>query len=55
MSAWNFTPVEIPPGAVIVVPRDPAPFDFLATTQSIGSILGQIALAAASIATLSNH
>lgn len=51
-SLWRFTPVPVPPGATIVVPRDPEPFDFLAFTESIASVLGQIALTAASISVI---
>ena len=36
---------DIPPGAIIVVPRDPEPFEFLPTVQSIATILGQLAIA----------
>jgi protein involved in polysaccharide export with SLBB domain len=53
-SLWRFTPVPVPPGATIVVPRDPEPFDFLAFTESIASVLGQIALTAASITVIGN-
>jgi protein involved in polysaccharide export with SLBB domain len=53
-SLWRFTPVPVPPGATIVVPRDPEPFDFLAFTESISGVLGQIALTAASISVIGN-
>lgn len=49
---WEHTPVLIPPGSTIVVPRDPEPFDFLAFADSITGILGQIALTAASVTVL---
>lgn len=48
-SAWTHDPMFVPPGSVIVVPRDPDPFDFLAFSESIASVLSQIALTAASI------
>ncbi|MEO3434956.1 SLBB domain-containing protein [Inquilinus sp. CAU 1745] len=51
-SYWEHTPVLIPPGSTIVVPRDPEPFDFLAFADSITGILGQIALTAASVTVL---
>ncbi|HSK39304.1 MAG TPA: SLBB domain-containing protein, partial [Arenibaculum sp.] len=52
ISFWNHRPVFIPPGATIVVPRDPAPLDLLEMTESVGSIIGQMATAAASLAIL---
>lgn len=48
-SAWSHTPLFVPPGSVIVIPRDPEPFDFLALSESVAGVLGQIALTAASI------
>jgi polysaccharide biosynthesis/export protein len=35
----------VPPGSTIVVPRDPKPFDFLATTRDISTILANLAIA----------
>lgn len=52
ISFWNHRPVFVPPGATIVVPRDPEPLDLLEMTRSVGSILGQMATAAASLAIL---
>ncbi|MCC7428473.1 MAG: SLBB domain-containing protein [Alphaproteobacteria bacterium] len=54
-SFWNFRPVNVPPGAVIVVPRDPLPFDALGLTRDLTGILGQLALAAASVAVISRR
>ena len=53
-SLWSFTPVAIPPGATIIVPRDPEPFDFLALTGSLAGVLSQIAITAASISVISD-
>ncbi len=50
---WSFDPVGIPPGSTIVVPRDPAPFDFLGLVAEITPIISQIALTAASLAVIS--
>lgn len=52
VSAWHHEPTLIPPGATLVVPRDPEPFDFLAFSQGIGGLLSQLALTAASISVL---
>ncbi len=53
-SLWRFEAVHIPPGSTVVVPRDPAPFDFLAFSGNVATILGQIAVTAASLAVLSD-
>lgn len=45
----------IPPGSVLVVPRDPDPFEFLPVAQGVTTILGQLALTAAAIASLDDH
>lgn len=42
------------PGSMIVVPRDAEPFEWLPLTQSITTILSQIAFSAAAIAAISN-
>lgn len=53
LSSWNHTVTTIPPGSLIVVPRDPKPFDLLEASKNIGGILGQIAITAASVAVIS--
>ncbi|HEV7371747.1 SLBB domain-containing protein [Arenibaculum sp.] len=53
VSFWNHEPVFVPPGATIVVPRDPKPFDLLDVSSSIGSVLGELARTAATITILS--
>jgi polysaccharide biosynthesis/export protein len=47
--------VAIPPGSTIVVPRDPKPFDFLTITRTVVSLVSDLALAAASLAVISNR
>lgn len=51
-SPWTHRITAIPPGATLVVPRDPKPFDGLEFTKSIGSILGQLAITAASVSVI---
>lgn len=53
LSSWNHRVGVIPPGAILVVPRDPKPFDALDFTKSLGGILGQLAITAASISVIS--
>ena len=55
ISAWNHDPVPILPGSTIVAPRDPKPFDGVELTANIGNILSQIAITAASIATITDR
>lgn len=52
ISAWNHTVTAVPPGSVVVVPRDPKPFDGLELTKSIGSILSSLAITAASVSVI---
>lgn len=45
----------IPPGATIVVPRDPQPFSFMTMTRTVVSLLSQLAVSAASLAVISRN
>lgn len=54
LGSWSSSDANIPPGAMIVVPRDLAPFDFLAVTTDVTRILGGIALTAASLKVVSD-
>ncbi|MFC3150318.1 SLBB domain-containing protein [Litoribrevibacter euphylliae] len=54
-SWWNYKPTNIPPGSTIIVPRDARPVDWLALTQSVTSIASQLAITAASLATISDN
>lgn len=47
--------VPIPPGATIVVPRDPQPFNFLSLTRTVVGLVSDLALAAASLAVISRN
>lgn len=51
-ASWTHRVETIPPGAILVVPRDPKPFDALDFTKSIGSILSQLAITAASVSVI---
>lgn len=51
-SFWSSNQEAIPPGSVIVVPRDIAPFTPLLLTERITSILSNLALSAAAIVTI---
>lgn len=51
-SFWQTREEAIPPGSVIVVPRDVAPFTALVLTERITSILSNLALSAAALVTI---
>lgn len=44
VNAWNNTPVFVPPGSTIVVPRDPKPFDFIQTAKDVSQIISNLAI-----------
>ncbi len=44
VSAWKQSFNMIPPGSTIIVPRDPKPFNFLESAETISTILANIAL-----------
>lgn len=52
LSSWNHRVEAIPPGSILVVPRDPKPFEFLDLSKTLGSIFSQLAITAASIAVI---
>lgn len=51
-SFWTARNDSIPPGSVIVVPRDVAPFTPLLLTERISSIVANLALSAAALVTI---
>ena len=51
-SFWKYQRESIPPGSVIVVPRDVSPFTGLLLTERITSILSNLALSAAALVTI---
>lgn len=53
-SFWNYRSEAIPPGSVIVVPRDAAPLTGLLLTERIASIVSNLALSAAALVTISD-
>ena len=55
ISAFNFTPVQVPPGSTIVVPKDVTPFDLFTFTKEVASILAQLAVTAAALAVIGNN
>ncbi len=41
---WHHNAIMIPPGATIIVPRDPKPFDFIESARDISQILSNLAI-----------
>ena len=54
LSFWNYESVQVPPGSTIVVPRDPAPFEFWAFSRDITQLLSNLAITAASLNVISD-
>lgn len=44
INMWNHRATMIPPGATIIVPRDPKPFDFLESAERVSQILANLAI-----------
>lgn len=53
LGRWSNGDVLVPPGSTIVVPRDPQPFSFLQLTQTVLAVVRDLAVAAASLAVIS--
>lgn len=53
-SFWNFKSQDIPPGSLIVVPRDAAPFNIYAFSERFFGILANLAISAAALVTINN-
>jgi polysaccharide export outer membrane protein len=55
VSPFNYTPVRVPPGSAIVVPKDATPFDIFTVTREVASLVSQLAITAASLAVISDN
>jgi len=53
LGSWNYTPVQIPPGSTLVVPKDPVPLNLLNLTKEVTGLLSNLGVAAASLAVIS--
>jgi polysaccharide biosynthesis/export protein len=45
----------VPPGSVIIVPRDLTPFDLYRLVRDVGSIVQSLAISAASLVVIGNN
>ncbi|MBM3516524.1 MAG: polysaccharide biosynthesis/export protein [Alphaproteobacteria bacterium] len=55
VNVWNYTPVRVPPGSTIVVPKDPAPLDLFQITRDFAQVVSQLAITAASLAVIGDR
>jgi len=55
VSFWDFTPVQVPPGSTIVVPKNLRPFDLATFLRDSTQIFSQLAISAASIAVIHSN
>ena len=53
INIWNYKAVQLPPGSSLVVPKDPAPADIFTLVREGSSLIGQLAVTAASLAVIS--
>lgn len=55
LSSWSYSSVRVPPGSVIIVPRDLTPFDLYRLVKDVGSIVQSLAISAASLVVIGNN
>jgi hypothetical protein len=54
-SFWTSRYPAIPPGSIVVVPRDATPFNGLAFSERIFAVLSNMAVTAAALAAISHN
>ncbi|WP_372072668.1 SLBB domain-containing protein [Tistrella mobilis] len=54
LGSWATQDANVPPGSMLVIPRDLAPFDFLAVTSDVTRIVSSLALTAAALNAVQN-
>lgn len=55
LGMWNFESQDIPPGSMIIVPRNAAPLNKLLLSERILSIFSSLAISAAALVTINNN
>ncbi len=55
LSGWNFEKQDVPPGSLIIVPRNAAPLNKLLLSERLLSIFSNLAISAAALVTISNN
>ena len=54
ISSWNFSRQDVPPGSLIIVPRDAAPLNKWILSERVLSIFSNLAISAAALVTINN-
>lgn len=55
LSAWNFESQDIPPGSLIIVPRNAAPLNKLLLSERVLGIFSNLAISAAALVTINRN
>jgi protein involved in polysaccharide export with SLBB domain len=55
LSSWSFSSIKVPPGSVIIVPRDLNPFDIYTLVKDVGTIVQSLAVSAASLVVIGRN
>ncbi|WP_428313214.1 SLBB domain-containing protein [Hydrocarboniphaga sp.] len=55
LSAWNFQKQDVPPGSLIIVPRNAAPLNKLLLSERLLSIFSSLAISTAALVTIGNN
>jgi polysaccharide export outer membrane protein len=55
LSAWNFEKQDVPPGSLIIIPRDAAPINKMLLSERLLSIFSSLAISAAALVTIGNN
>ena len=55
LSGWMSGGPSVPPGALVVVPQDPAPWETWGFIRDITQVLGQLSISAAALAVISRE
>ena len=55
ISGWNLSSEPIPPGSLIVVPQDPAPYETWGMIRDLTGIFAQVAISAAALAVIARE
>lgn len=55
LSAWNFQEQDVPPGSLIIVPRNAAPLNKLLLSERLLSIFSSLAISTAALVTIGNN
>ena len=55
LSSWSFSKQDVPPGSLIIVPRNAAPLNKLVLSERLLSIFSSLAISTAALVTINNN